>query len=167
MNFSLRPQENLHNSAHTESRNIGLPVQEATAQSTSADPINHLEEVLADMNNKLSAQTLMVRPVNNHTDFFRSDVLKIQLLEDVSHTMRKMQPNMAESKRKIRFHSLLRKNAQQIFPSINRANSQTLEDLVAVFLRKYVKPESRATAKHKWHKLIFNPNTMKLPDFPQ
>ena len=28
-----------------------------------------------------------------------------------------------------------------------------------------VKPESRATAKHKWHKLVFDPNTMKLPDF--
>ena len=27
------------------------------------------------------------------------------------------------------------------------------------------KPESQATAKHKWHRLVFDPNTMKLPDF--
>ena len=30
--------------------------------------------------------------------------------------------------------------------------------------RKYVKPESKATAKHKWHKLTFDPNTKSLPD---
>ena len=23
----------------------------------------------------------------------------------------------------------------------------------------------QATAKHKWHRLVFDPNTMKLPDF--
>ena len=28
-----------------------------------------------------------------------------------------------------------------------------------------MKPESQATAKHKWHRLTFDPNTMKLPDF--
>ena len=31
--------------------------------------------------------------------------------------------------------------------------------------RKYVKPESQATAKHKWHKFTFDPNTKSLPDF--
>ena len=36
-----------------------------------------------------------------------------------------------------------------------------------MFQRKYVKPESQATAKHKWHRLIFDPKTMKLPDFLQ
>ena len=34
-----------------------------------------------------------------------------------------------------------------------------------MFRRKYVKPESQATAKHKWHKLTFDPNTESLPDF--
>ena len=28
-----------------------------------------------------------------------------------------------------------------------------------------MKPESQATAKHKWHSLVFDPNTTKLPDF--
>ena len=39
-----------------------------------------------------------------------------------------------------------------------------MKDILAVFRRKYVKPESQATAKHKWHRLVFDPNTMKLPD---
>ena len=51
------------------------------------------------------------------------------------------------------------------FRNINTANRQTLEDILAVFRRKYVKPESQATAKHKWHRLVFDTNTMKLPDF--
>ena len=34
-----------------------------------------------------------------------------------------------------------------------------------MFRRKYVKPESQAAAKHLWHKLTFNPNTISLSDF--
>ena len=37
--------------------------------------------------------------------------------------------------------------------------------MLIVFRRKYVKLESQATAKHKWHKLTFAPNTKLLPDF--
>ena len=59
------------------------------------------------------------------------------------------------------FHSPLRKNELQTFRNINSANRQALE---AVFWRKYVKLESQATAKYKWHKLVFDPNAMKLPD---
>ena len=44
-------------------------------------------------------------------------------------------------------------------------NKKTLDDVLLVFRRKYVKPESQATAKHKWHKLTFDPNTKSLPDF--
>ena len=32
-------------------------------------------------------------------------------------------------------------------------------------LQEYVKPECQVTAKHKRHRLVFDPNTMKLPDF--
>ena len=40
-----------------------------------------------------------------------------------------------------------------------------MEDILAVFRRKYFKPESQANAKHKWHRLVFDTNTMKLPDY--
>ena len=53
---------------------------------------------------------------------------RLELFEDLFHTMIEMQPEMTE-------------------------------------LMKYVKPESQATAKHKWDKLGFDPDTMKLPDF--
>ena len=37
--------------------------------------------------------------------------------------------------------------------------------MLIVLRRKYVKPESQATAKHKWHKLTFDPNIKSLSDF--
>ena len=37
--------------------------------------------------------------------------------------------------------------------------------MLVVFRRKYVKPESQATAKHKWHKFTFDLNTKSLSDF--
>ena len=76
-----------------------------------------------------------------------------------------MQHDMTETMKINHFYSLLRKNVLQTFRNINTANRQTLEDILAVFRRKYVKPESQATANDKWHKLGFDPNTMKLPDF--
>ena len=37
--------------------------------------------------------------------------------------------------------------------------------MLIVFQRKCVKPESQATAKHKWHKLTFDLNTNSPSDF--
>ena len=129
------------------------------------DPIDRLADVIMGMNNKPSAQTLMVRPVSTTTLTFDGKSEKFELFEDLFHTMIKMQPDMTESMKINHFHSLLRKNALQTFRDINSANRQTLEDILAVFRRKYVKHESQATAKHNWHKLVFDPNTMKLSDF--
>ena len=79
--------------------------------------------------------------------------------------MIKMQLEMSDQMEINHFHSLLRKNALQTFRNISTPNRQTLEDVLVIFRRKYVKPESQATAKHKWHRLVFDPNTTKLPDF--
>ena len=153
------------NSNHDESQDTIPQVPETTPSNTSPDPINRLAEVLVGMNNRPSAQTLMVRPVSTTTLTFDAKSEKFELFEDLFHTMIKMQPDMTEAMKINHFHSLLRKNALQTFRNINTANRQTLEDILAVFRRKYLKPESQATAKHKWHRLVFDPNTMKLPDF--
>ena len=153
------------NSNNNESQVTIPQVPETTGPTTPSDPINRLAEVLVGMNNRSSAQTLMVRPVSTTTLTFDGKSEKFELFEDLFHTMIKMQPDMTETMKINNFHSLLRKNALQTFRNINTANRQTLEDILAVFRRKYVKPESQATAKHKWHKLVFDPNSMKLPDF--
>ena len=90
---------------------------------------------------------------------------KFEFFEDLFHTMIKMQPAMTEQMKTNHFHSLLRKGALQTFRNINSINRQTLYDVLVIFRRKYLKPESQATAKHEWHRLTFDPSTMKLPDF--
>ena len=56
-------------------------------------------------------------------------------------------------------HAHLRKKALQKFTNTSASNKETLNDVLIVFRRKYIKPESQATSKHKWHKLTFDPNT--------
>ena len=142
-----------------------IPAQERNAQTPELDPINRLADVLTSMQNRPSAQQLTIRPVNSNTMTFDGKSEKFELFEDLFHTMIKMQPEMSEQMKINHFHSLLRKNALQTFRNISTANRQTLEDVLVIFRRKYVKPESQATAKHKWHRLVFDPNTTKLPDF--
>ena len=132
---------------------------------TITDPINRLADLLVGINNRPTAQTLTVRAVSSTTVTLDRKSEKFELFEDLFHTMIKMQPEMTEAMKINHFHSLLRKNALQTFRNINSTNKQTLEDILTIFRRKYVKPESQATAKHKWHRLVFDPNTMKLPDF--
>ena len=142
-----------------------IPAHERLATAADPDPITRLADVLTTMQSRPTAQQLTIRPVNSNTMTFVGKSEKFELFEDLFHTMIKMQPEMTEQMRINHFHSLLRKNALQTFRNINSTNRQTLEDVLVIFRRKYVKPESRATAKHKWHRLVFDPNTMKLPDF--
>ena len=142
-----------------------IPAQERIATAADSDPITRLADVLTTMQNRTTAQQLTIRPVNSNTMTFDGKSEKFELFEDLFHTMIKMQPEMTEQMKINHFHSLLRKNALQTFRNISSNNRQTLEDVLVIFRRKYVKPESQATAKHIWHRLVFDPNTMKLPDF--
>ena len=59
----------------------------------------------------------------------------------------------------------MRGDALQSFKNINGPTRENLEEIIAVFRRKYVKPQSMATAKYKFQKLVFNPANQKLVDF--
>ena len=56
-------------------------------------------------------------------------------------------------------------DALQTFKNINGPTRENLGEILSVFRRKYVKPQSMATAKHKFQKLVFNPANQKLVDF--
>ena len=59
----------------------------------------------------------------------------------------------------------MRGDALQTFKNISGPTRENLGEILAVFLRHYVKPQSMATAKHKFQKLVFNPANHKLVDF--
>ena len=53
----------------------------------------------------------------------------------------------------------------KIFKTIQRTPTTTLEVILKVFRRKYVKPEASASAKHRFDRLTFDPENQKLPNF--
>ena len=130
-----------------------IPVQERTSPAVESHPIHRLVDVLTSMQIRPTSLQLTIRPVNSNTLTFDGKSEKFELFEDLFHTMIKMQPEMSEQMKINHSHSLLRKNALQTFRNISTANRQTLEDVLVIFRRKYVKPESQASAKHKWHRL--------------
>ena len=151
------------------SQDNNLPVVEQTPLHQNLDAnnsINRLADAIAGITTQQRPQAAtMLKPVSTNTLIFDGKNEKFELFEDLFHTMLKMQPEMTEAMKINHFHAHLRKDALQTFRNISAVNKKTLDDVLIVFRRKYVKPESQATAKHKWHKLTFDPNTKSLPDF--
>ena len=90
---------------------------------------------------------------------------KFEYFEDLFHTTLKMQPHLTEDMKINHFHAHLRGLALKTFKNIQRTPTTTLEDILVVFRRKYVRPESSASAKHRFNRLMFQPEKQKLPDF--
>ena len=59
----------------------------------------------------------------------------------------------------------MRGDALQTFKNIISPNRENLGEILTVFRKKYVKPQSMATAKHKFQRLVFNSAIQKLNDF--
>ena len=167
---SRNPSSHQYQNLSTQvSQDNNLPVVEHTPTHQNLDAnnsINRLADAIAGITTQQPSQaTTMLKPVSTSTLIFDGKNEKFELFEDLFHTMIKMQPEMTEAMKINHFHAHLRKEALQTFRNISAVNKKTLDDVLIVFRRKYVKPESQATAKHKWHKLTFDPNTKSLPDF--
>ena len=90
---------------------------------------------------------------------------KFELFEDLFQTSLKIHNQLTEEDKINYFHSLMRGDALQTFKNITSPNREILGEILTVFRRKYVKPQSMATAKHKFQWLVFNPENQKLIDF--
>ena len=90
---------------------------------------------------------------------------KFDLFEDLFPTILKIHNQLTEEDIINHFHSLMRGDALQTFKNIIGPTRENLGEILEVFRGKYVKPQSMATAKHKFQKLVFNPANHKLVDF--
>ena len=90
---------------------------------------------------------------------------KFELFEDLFQTSLKIHNQLTEEDKINYFHSLMRGDALQTFKNITSPNRENLLEILTVFRRKYVKPQSMATAKHKFQRLVFHPTNQKLIDF--
>ena len=136
-----------------------------TQNLASNNSINRLADAISGFATRQRPQpATMLKPVSTNTLIFDGKNKKFEHFEDLFHTMLKMQPDMTEAMKNNNSHAHLRKEALQTFRIISASNKKTLDVVLIVFRRKYVKLELQATAKHKWHKLTFDPNTKSLPD---
>ena len=90
---------------------------------------------------------------------------KFELFEDLFQTSVKIHNQLTEEDKIYYFQSLMRGDALQTFKNISSPNRENLTEILTVFRRKYVKPQSTATARHKFQQLVFNPVNQKLIDF--
>ena len=81
-------------SNHNVSLDTTLPAPETAAPETPQDSLSRLADVLVNLQNK--PQTMTIRPVQTTPMTFDGKSEKFELIEDLFHTMIKMQPVMTE-----------------------------------------------------------------------
>ena len=144
---------------------------ENTPATLEADQISLAPQQLANNNNSanfhnnINRVSKLPKSLTTTMPTFDGKTEKFELFEDLFQTSLKIQNQLTEDDRINYFHSLMRGDALQTFKNISGPTRENLGDILAVFRRKYVKPQSMATAKHNFQKLVFNPANQKLVDF--
>ena len=152
---SSQPQVHSENTPATiEADQILLALQQLATNSNSANVNNNSNRI-----SKLPKSLTTAMPT------FDGKSEKFELFEDLFQTSSKIHNQLTEADKINYFHSLMRGDALQTFKNISSPNRENLTEILTVFRRKYVKPQSMATAKHKFQQLVFNPATQKLTDF--
>ena len=119
----------------------------------------------ANFNNNISRISKLPKSLTTTMPTFDGKSEKFELFEDLFQTSLKIHNQLTEEDKINYFHSLMRGDALQAFKNITSPNRENLAEILTVFRRKYVKPQSMATAKHKFQRLVFNPTNQKLMDF--
>ena len=119
----------------------------------------------ANVNNNSNRISKLPKSLTTTMPTFDGKSEKFELFEDLFQTSFKIHNQLTEENKLHFFHSLMRGDALQTFKNISSPNRENLTEILTVFRRKYVKPQSMATAKHKFQQLVFNPANQKLIDF--
>ena len=119
----------------------------------------------ANFHNNINRISKLPKSLTTTMPTFDGKTEKFELFEDLFQTSLKIHNQLTEDDRINYFHSLMRGDALQTFKNINGPTRENLGEILAVFRRRYEKPQSMATARHKFQKLVFNPANQKLVDF--
>ena len=104
----------------------------------------------ANFHNNINRISQLPKSLTTTMPTFDGKSEKIELLEDLFQTSLKFHNQLTEDDRINYFHSLMKGDALQTFKNINSPTRENLVEILAVFGRKYVKPQSLATAKHNF-----------------
>ena len=119
----------------------------------------------SNVNNNSNRISKLPKSLTTTMPTFDGKSEKFELFEDLFQTSLKIHNQVTEEDKINYFHSLMRGDALQTLKNISSPNRENLTEILTVFRRKYVKPQSMATAKHKFQQLVFNPANQKLIDF--
>ena len=87
------------------------------------------------------------------------------MFEDLFQTSLEIHNQLTEGEKISYFNSLMRCDALQTFKNITSPKREDLGEILTVFRRKYLRPQSMATAKHKFQHLVFDPANQNLIEF--
>ena len=119
----------------------------------------------ANVNNNSNRFSKLPKSLTTTMPTFDGKSEKFELFEDLFQTSVNIHNQLTEGDKVNYFNSLMRGDALQTFKNISRLNRENLTEILTVFRRKYVKPQSMATAKHKFQRIVFSPANQKLIDF--
>ena len=146
---------NENTTAKIEADQILLALQQLATNSTST----------SNFNNNISRISKLPKSLTTTMPTFDGKSEKFEMFENLFQTSLKIHNQLTEEDKINYFHSLMRGDALQTFKNITSPNREKLGEILTVFPRKYVKPQSMATAKHKLQRLVFNPANQKVIDF--
>ena len=150
-----QPQFRSENTPATiEADQILLALQQLTTKSNSVN-----------FNTNISRISKLPKSLTTTMPTFDEKSEKFELFEDLFQTSLKIHKQLTQENKVNYFHSLMRGDALQTLKNITSPNREKLGEIPTVFRRKYVKPQSMATAKHKFQLLVLNPANQKLIDF--
>ena len=119
----------------------------------------------ANLNNNISRNSNMPKSLTTTIPTFDGKSEKFELFEDLFQTSYKIHNKLTEGDKINYFQSHMRGDALQTFKNISSPKRDKLGEILTVFRRKNVKPQSMATAKHKYQRLVFNPANQESFDF--
>ena len=129
------------------------------------DPVNQIALAIEKLANKNSSQSLF-HPKNTITFNAKNEKNeKTEYVEDIFHTTLRMQPNLTEDMKIIHFYADLSGFGAQDIQEHTTNPKHDFRRHTQILKRKYVKPETSASAKHSFNRLSFDPENQKLPDF--
>ena len=108
---------------------------------------NNNSAVVNNNNNRISKLPKSL-PTTMRTFNRKSE--KCELFEDLFQMSLKIYNQLTEENKMYYFHSVMRGDALQTFKNFSNRNRENLTEILTVFRRKYVKPQSMATAKHNF-----------------
>ena len=129
------------------------------------DIVDKLLESLKNATQQSAGLSRLPKALSTTMPTFDGRNEKFEHFEDLFMTSLKVYPNISEEEQIHYFHSLLRGDALQTYRNMTDANRASLDDIITTFRRRYVRPQSIATARCKWEQLHFDPTRQTFQDF--